>query len=148
MAEVAECAARPNPAEVYQPQVALAGLSPLIWRLPLVTATATVAELHTVLQVVFGWGGPVATSTHRLALDPGSDQRLAALASSCYGVLHTVQQRGRPPAKLPVGVGCVMALDFSVVRDRCWYSAVWLTRQDLPAGRWHRYPTHTEHYRC
>ena len=33
------------------------GISPLIWRRLLVPATATIAELHSVLQTVFGWGG-------------------------------------------------------------------------------------------
>jgi pRiA4b ORF-3-like protein len=41
----------------YQLRVVLHGISPLIWRRLLVPATATIAELHSVLQTVFGWGG-------------------------------------------------------------------------------------------
>ena len=43
--------------DVYQLRVVMAGISPLIWRRLLVPAQTTVAELHTVLQTVFGWGG-------------------------------------------------------------------------------------------
>jgi hypothetical protein len=39
----------------YQLRVVLAGISPLIWRRLLVTDQTSVAELHTVLQVAFGW---------------------------------------------------------------------------------------------
>ena len=42
---------------VYQLRVVIAGISPLIWRRLLVPAQATIAELHTVLQTVFGWSG-------------------------------------------------------------------------------------------
>ena len=42
---------------LYQLRVVLDGISPLIWRRLLVPATATIAELHSVLQTVFGWGG-------------------------------------------------------------------------------------------
>ncbi len=40
----------------YQLRVVLHGISPLIWRRLLVPATATIAELHVILQTVFGWG--------------------------------------------------------------------------------------------
>ena len=43
--------------DVYQLRVVIAGISPLIWRRLLVPAQTTIAELHTVLQTVFGWGG-------------------------------------------------------------------------------------------
>lgn len=42
---------------VYQLRVVVAGISPLIWRRLLVPADTTIAELHMVLQLAFGWGG-------------------------------------------------------------------------------------------
>ncbi|MGH3687351.1 MAG: plasmid pRiA4b ORF-3 family protein, partial [Pseudonocardiaceae bacterium] len=53
---MSDAATSSNPA-VYQLRVVLAGVSPLIWRRLLVPAEATIAELHAVLQVAFGWGG-------------------------------------------------------------------------------------------
>ncbi|MFZ0159496.1 MAG: plasmid pRiA4b ORF-3 family protein [Kineosporiaceae bacterium] len=41
--------------QVYQLRVVLAGISPLIWRRLLVAETATLADLHAVLQTSFGW---------------------------------------------------------------------------------------------
>ena len=43
--------------DVYQLRVVIAGISPLIWRRLLVPAQTTIAQLHTVLQTVFGWSG-------------------------------------------------------------------------------------------
>jgi hypothetical protein len=40
---------------VYQIRVVLAGISPLIWRRLLVGEHTSIAELHTVLQIAFGW---------------------------------------------------------------------------------------------
>jgi hypothetical protein len=42
---------------VYQLRAVIAGISPLIWRRLLVTSQTTIAELHTILQTVFGWAG-------------------------------------------------------------------------------------------
>lgn len=39
----------------YQLRVVLRGVSPLVWRRLLVRADSSVADLHAVLQVVFGW---------------------------------------------------------------------------------------------
>jgi len=44
-------------ASVYQLRVVVAGVSPLIWRRLLVSATTTIADLHAVLQSAFGWSG-------------------------------------------------------------------------------------------
>ena len=44
-------------ASVYQLRVVVAGVSPLIWRRLLVSATTTIAGLHAVLQAAFGWSG-------------------------------------------------------------------------------------------
>jgi hypothetical protein len=41
----------------YQLRVVLRGVSPLVWRRLLVRAGSSVAELHEVLQVAFGWDG-------------------------------------------------------------------------------------------
>ncbi len=53
MPEVADVATCPD-SVVYQLRVVLAEISPLIWRRLLVPATATIAQLHTVVQTVFG----------------------------------------------------------------------------------------------
>jgi hypothetical protein len=42
---------------VYRLRVAIAGISPLIWRRLEVAASTTVAGLHAVVQAVFGWSG-------------------------------------------------------------------------------------------
>jgi len=49
-----ELASSPVPS-VYQLRVVLHGVSPLIWRRLLVPGTATVADLHAVLQTAFSW---------------------------------------------------------------------------------------------
>jgi hypothetical protein len=41
--------------QIYQLQVVLRGISPLIWRRLLVRTDSTVAQLHQALQVTFGW---------------------------------------------------------------------------------------------
>ena len=46
-----------SPATVYQLRVVVRGISPLIWRRLLVPADTTIAELHAILQTVFGWSG-------------------------------------------------------------------------------------------
>jgi Plasmid pRiA4b ORF-3-like protein len=42
-------------AQVYQLRAVLRGISPLIWRRLLVRSDSTVAQLHEVLQIAFGW---------------------------------------------------------------------------------------------
>lgn len=42
---------------VWQLRAVIAGISPLIWRRLLVPTEVTIAELHAILQTVFGWGG-------------------------------------------------------------------------------------------
>ena len=42
---------------VYQLRVVVHGVSPLIWRQLLIPADTTIADLHAVLQVAFGWTG-------------------------------------------------------------------------------------------
>jgi len=46
-----------DPAVVYRLRIMVAGISPLIWRRLLVPGETTLAELHAVVQTVFGWGG-------------------------------------------------------------------------------------------
>lgn len=43
--------------EFYQLKIRLLGISPMIWRRVLVPASATLRELHGILQVVMGWEG-------------------------------------------------------------------------------------------
>jgi hypothetical protein len=52
----------PEPAEralpsVYQLRIVLRAISPLIWRRLLIGAEDSLADLHTALQVAFGWDG-------------------------------------------------------------------------------------------
>lgn len=42
---------------VYRLRVVIHGISPLIWRRLLVSTTTTIAQLHTIVQAAFGWGG-------------------------------------------------------------------------------------------
>jgi Plasmid pRiA4b ORF-3-like protein len=42
---------------VYQLRVVISGVSPLIWRRLLVTEQTTFADLHSIVQTVFGWAG-------------------------------------------------------------------------------------------
>jgi Plasmid pRiA4b ORF-3-like protein len=46
-----------SPPVVYQLRVVLRGISPLIWRRLLVAGDTSIAGLHDVLQVAFGWSG-------------------------------------------------------------------------------------------
>ena len=41
--------------QAYQLRAVIRGISPLIWRRLLVRSDSTVAELHEVLQIAFGW---------------------------------------------------------------------------------------------
>jgi pRiA4b ORF-3-like protein len=45
----------PPPAVIYQLKITLRGISPLIWRRLLVSADASIADLHDILQLVMGW---------------------------------------------------------------------------------------------
>jgi len=42
---------------MYWLRVVINGISPVIWRRLLVPTTATIAQLHTIVQTAFGWGG-------------------------------------------------------------------------------------------
>ena len=42
---------------LYQLRVVVHGVSPLIWRRLLLPADTTIAGLHAVLQIAFGWSG-------------------------------------------------------------------------------------------
>jgi Plasmid pRiA4b ORF-3-like protein len=46
----------PNPAPIYQIRIRLDRISPLIWRRLLLTDATTIAELHAIIQIAFGWG--------------------------------------------------------------------------------------------
>jgi Plasmid pRiA4b ORF-3-like protein len=47
------------------------GISPLIWRPLLVAAQTTIAELHAIVQTVFGWSGDAGDTASRLRVDAG-----------------------------------------------------------------------------
>jgi hypothetical protein len=44
-----------DPATVYQLRIRLDRISPMVWRRLLVSDTTTIAELHTSIQLAFGW---------------------------------------------------------------------------------------------
>ena len=44
-----------DPATVYQLRIRLDRISPLVWRRLFVTDTTTIAELHAIIQLAFGW---------------------------------------------------------------------------------------------
>ena len=50
---------------LYRLRVVVRGVSPLIWRRLLIPAVTTVAGLHAVLQLAFGWTG---THLHRFVV--------------------------------------------------------------------------------
>ena len=41
--------------DIYQLRIVLRGISPLIWRRLLVRSDTTLAQLHRMLQILFGW---------------------------------------------------------------------------------------------
>ena len=45
----------PDSVAVYQLRIRLDRISPLIWRRLLVTDATTIAELHAIIQIAFGW---------------------------------------------------------------------------------------------
>ena len=49
----------PEPPEpsIYQLRAVLLGISPIIWRRLLVRGDSTIADLHNILQISFGWSG-------------------------------------------------------------------------------------------
>ena len=73
---------RPAPLpSVYQLRVVVRGISPLIWRRLLVPADTTIAGLHAVLQIVFGWSGE---HLHRFVLH-GRANGIAYLGGVGFG---------------------------------------------------------------
>jgi hypothetical protein len=67
---------------VYQLRVVVRGVSPLIWRRLLIAADTTIAGLHAVLQIAFGWTG---THLHRFVVQ--GRQYAAIRAAEILGML-------------------------------------------------------------
>ncbi len=65
---------------VYQLRVVLRGISPLIWRRLLVRSDSTIADLHHVLQIAFGWTD---THLHRFVIH-GKDYGIARLGGLSF----------------------------------------------------------------
>jgi Plasmid pRiA4b ORF-3-like protein len=61
-----------TPCNIYQLRVILRGISPLIWRRLLVHSETTLAQLHTILQVVFAWSDKHLHSFHIHGREYGS----------------------------------------------------------------------------
>jgi hypothetical protein len=95
MPKIAEAAVCPYSAVgdstvVYRLRVIINGVSPLIWRRLLVPSTATIAQLHTIVQTVFGWGGE---HPHRFVIH-----------GTAYGISHVGGPGFRDNART-VGLG-------------------------------------------
>ena len=66
---------------VYQLRVVVFGVSPLIWRRLLVPADTTIAGLHAVLQIAFGWTG---THLHRFVVQ-GREYDIGYVGGPSFG---------------------------------------------------------------
>ena len=66
---------------VYRLRVVVRGVSPLIWRRLLVPADTTIAGLHAVLQVAFGWTG---THLHRFVVQ-GREYGIGYVGGPSFG---------------------------------------------------------------
>ncbi len=61
-----------TPGHIYQLRVVLRGISPLIWRRVLVRSETTLAQLHTILQILFAWSDEHLHSFHIHGREYGS----------------------------------------------------------------------------
>ena len=59
--------------DIYQLRIVLRGISPLIWRRLLVRSDNTLAQLHTMLQIVFEWSNEYLHHFHVYGKDYGSN---------------------------------------------------------------------------
>ena len=69
---------------VYQLRVVVRGVSPLIWRRLLIPADTTIASLHALLQIAFGWTG---THLHRFVVQ-GREYGIAYVGGPSFSVTH------------------------------------------------------------
>ena len=69
---------------VYQLRVVVRGVSPLIWRRLLLPTDTTIAGLHAVLQIAFGWTG---THLHRSVIQ---GREYGASATSAVSASATI----------------------------------------------------------
>ena len=63
----------PELPSIYQLRIVLREISPLIWRRLLVCSDTTLANLHTILQIVFDWSGEHLHTFHLHGKDYGSN---------------------------------------------------------------------------
>jgi len=59
--------------DIYQLRIVLRGISPLIWRRLLVRSDTTLAQLHTMLQIIFDWSNEYLHHFHVFGKDYGSN---------------------------------------------------------------------------
>src|SRR5437870_1748227 len=62
----------PELPDIYQLRITLREISPLIWRRLLVCSDTTLAQLHTILQIVLDWSGEHLHTFHLHGKDYGS----------------------------------------------------------------------------
>ena len=63
----------PQPPRIYQLRIVLREISPLIWRRLLVCSDSTLAQLHTILQIILDWSGEDLCTFHIHGKDYGSN---------------------------------------------------------------------------
>jgi hypothetical protein len=66
---------------ILQLRAVLRGISPLIWRRLLVPSDTSIAQLHAILQVAFGWED---MHLHRLRSEAGNMDR--AVRAACFSI--------------------------------------------------------------
>jgi hypothetical protein len=71
---------------IYQLQVALCGISPLIWRRLLVRSDTTLAHFHAILQIMFAWSDKHLHCFHIHGQEYGTSG-----AQACHGLLSDLQ---------------------------------------------------------
>jgi hypothetical protein len=70
----------PDSPAVYQLRIRLDRISPLIWRRLLVTTDTTIAELHAIIQIAFGWSD---SHLHQFII-PGKSYGIAYLGGVSF----------------------------------------------------------------
>lgn len=85
-------------AQIYQVRAVIRGISPMIWRRLLVRGDSTVAQLHEVLQIAFGWNDE---HLNRFEIYPTCVAGKCAAPPEDWGGPHAfMAQRGRFAARV------------------------------------------------
>ena len=68
----------PRQLSIYQLRAVLHGVSPLVWRRFVLSSETSLADLHKILQLAFGWGGFYSYEfcIHRKAFGSNAEDRV------------------------------------------------------------------------